>query len=46
MAGQQQHSFLWQFGQSRGDLLSLHSCGVQPQSAHFIPWLGDQAIKI
>jgi hypothetical protein len=36
MARQQQHSSLAQFGQSRGDLLFLHSCGVHPQSAHFM----------
>jgi hypothetical protein len=36
MAYQQQHSFLVQLGQSRGDLQFLHSCGVQPQSAHFM----------
>jgi hypothetical protein len=46
MARQQQHSSNVQFGQSLGDSLSLHSCGVQPQSAHFMAKLGDQAIKI
>jgi hypothetical protein len=33
---QQQQSSSVQFGQSLGDLLALHSCGVQPQSAHFM----------
>ncbi len=36
IAFQQQHSFHVQLGHSLVDLLSLHSEGKQPQSAHFI----------
>jgi hypothetical protein len=36
MLSQQQHFSSLQFGQFSLDVLSLHSLGVHPQSAHFI----------
>jgi len=36
MVFQQQHSSQVQLGQSFGDFDSLHSCGVQLQSAQFM----------
>jgi hypothetical protein len=36
MLSQQQHFSKLQFGQFSPDMLSLHSVGKHPQSAHFI----------
>lgn len=43
---QQQHSSKVQLGHWKGEMLELHSFGVQLQSAHFTLYLGVFSYKV